>query len=347
MSAVHGIRHHIRRLHGAAAASAAAVLCAAPAAPAAADGGTGGAKPTIVLVHGAFADGSSWNGVVERLQQAGYPVVAPANPLRGLASDADYVHSVLQSVRGPVVLVGHSYGGAVISEAAVGDAQVKALVFVAAFSPAVGESALDLSNKFPGSTLGSALKNVPFPLPGGGTGTDQYIEADKFHDQFAADVPTSVTDLMAAEQRPVAASALQAKATEAAWKTIPAWTLITTEDRNIPPASQRFMARRAHAHTVEVKASHAVAVSQPGAVTRLIEQAARGVVTSRTTAADPSGTSLAATGAGRQSTQAVLLGGVAAASVAAGAAAVVVGRRWRSQASGSGSGAAATGSKAR
>ncbi|MFJ4467829.1 alpha/beta fold hydrolase [Streptomyces sp. NPDC089424] len=286
-----------------------------------------------MLIHGAFADGSSWDGVVERLRRAGYPVLAPANPLRGLAGDAAYVHSVLKSVQGPIVLVGHSYGGAVISEAAVGDDRVKALVFVAAFSPEAGESALGLSGKFPGSTLGSALKNVPFPLPGGGSGTDQYIELDKFHDQFAADVPRSVTDLMAAAQRPVAASALQEKATEAAWKTIPAWTLISTEDRNIPPAVQRFMAKRAHAHTVEVKASHAVAVSQPGAVSRLIEQAARSAGAS-TTADSPSGESLADTGSGQRTTHAVALGGIATASVAAGTAVVLLGRRWRAQADG-------------
>ncbi|MER6149318.1 alpha/beta fold hydrolase [Streptomyces hirsutus] len=275
MSAVHGIRRPTRRLYSSAAGFAVAALCAVPAAPTSADGGAGGAKPTVVLVHGAFADGSSWNGVIKRLQRAGYPVVAPANPLRGLASDAEYIQSVLKSVQGPVVLVGHSYGGSVISEAAVGDAQVKALVYIAAFAPAAGESSLELSNKFPGSTLGPTLNNVPFPLPGGGTGTDQYIKAEKFHDQFAADVPRSVTDLMAATQRPVAASALMEKATRAAWKTLPTWTLITTEDRNIPPTAQRFMARRAHAHTVEVDASHAVSVSQPGAVTRLIELAAQ------------------------------------------------------------------------
>jgi pimeloyl-ACP methyl ester carboxylesterase len=235
-------------------------------------------KPTIVLVHGAFADSSSWNGVIKRLQHDGYPVLAPANPLRGLANDADYLHSFLKSVHGPVVLVGHSYGGAVISQAAAGDPDVKALVYIAAFAPDKGESALELSNKFPGSTLGSTLNSVPFPLPGGGSGTDLYIKTDKFHDQFAADVPTSVTDLMAATQRPIAASALEEKATEAAWKTIPSWSLITTQDKNIPPASQRFMADRAHAHTVEVKASHAVSVSRPGAVTSLIEQAARSTV---------------------------------------------------------------------
>ncbi|MGW1859267.1 alpha/beta fold hydrolase [Streptomyces collinus] len=331
MSAVHGIRRHRRRLHGAAAGFAVAVLCAVPAAPASAEGGAGDVKPTIVLVHGAFADASSWNGVIKRLQQAGYPVIAPANPLRGLASDAEYIHSVLKSVHGPIVLVGHSYGGAVISEAAVGDTQVKALVYVAAFAPAAGESSLELSNKFPGSTLGPTLRNVPFPLPGGGTGIDQYIKTDKFHDQFAADVPRSVTDLMAATQRPVAASALQEKATKAAWKTIPSWTLITTQDRNIPPTSQRFMAQRAHAHTVEVKASHAVAVSQPDAVTRLIEQASQTAATT-TTAADPSGTTLANTGSGRQTTHAITLGSAAAVSVAAGSVFVLLGRRWRSEA---------------
>ncbi|MFE2101170.1 MULTISPECIES: alpha/beta fold hydrolase [unclassified Streptomyces] len=329
MSAVHGIRRHTWRIHGVAAGFAAVALCAFPAAPASAVGGEGGAKPTVVLVHGAFADGSSWNGVVSRLQQAGFPVIAPANPLRGLASDAEYIHSVLKSVRGPVVLVGHSYGGAVISEAAVGDAQVKALVYIAAFAPAAGESSLELSGKFPGSTLGPALDNVPFPLPGGGTGIDQYIKAGKFHDQFAADVPRSVTDLMAATQRPVAASALVEKATRAAWKTIPSWTLITTEDRNIPPAVQRFMAQRAHAHTVEVNASHAVSVSQPGAVARLIEQAAQATATTATTATEPAGPTLAQTGSGRPIAQAVTLGGTAAASVAAGSAVVLLVRRRR------------------
>jgi pimeloyl-ACP methyl ester carboxylesterase len=231
-------------------------------------------KPTVVLVHGAFADSSSWNGVVKRLQNEGYPVIAPANPLRGLASDADYVHSVIDSVKGPVVLVGHSYGGSVISEAAVNDPQVKALVYIAAFMPDKGESALELSNKYPGSTLGPTLNHVPFPLPDGTTGTDLYIKPDKFHDQFAADVPRRVTDLMAATQRPVAASALEEKATAPAWKAIPSYSLIATRDRNIPPAAQRFMARRAHARTVEIKASHAVSVSHPDAVARIIEEAA-------------------------------------------------------------------------
>lgn len=232
-------------------------------------------KPTVVLVHGAFADSSSWNGVIERLRHDGYPVVAPANPLRGLTYDADYLKSFLKTIDGPVVLAGHSYGGAVISEAATDDPNVKALVYIAAFAPEKGETALGLSNKFPGSTLGSVLNPVPFPLPTGGTGTDLYIKTDAFHHQFAADVPERVSDLMAATQRPVAAAALEEEATEAAWKTIPSWNLVTTQDLNIPAAAQRFMAQRAHSHTTEIKASHAVSVSRPGAVTRLIEQAAR------------------------------------------------------------------------
>ncbi|MDX2701997.1 alpha/beta hydrolase [Streptomyces sp. PA03-6a] len=231
-------------------------------------------KPTVVLVHGAFADSSSWNGVIEHLRQAGLPVLAPANPLRGLAGDAAYLASVLKSVDGPVVLAGHSYGGAVISQAADGDPKVKALVYVAAFIPEKGESALELSNAYPGSTLGPNLDAVPFPLADGGTGTDLYIKTDSFHDQFAADVPQSVTDLMAATQRPVAAAALEETATAAAWRSIPSWSLIATADRNIPPAAQRFMSERAKAHTVELDASHAVSVSQPEAVARIIRQAA-------------------------------------------------------------------------
>ncbi|MDX2815705.1 alpha/beta hydrolase [Streptomyces sp. PA03-5A] len=240
-------------------------------------------KPTVVLVHGAFADSSSWNGVITHLKQAGYPVVAAANPLRSLAGDAAYVASVIKGVEGPVVLAGHSYGGAVISEAAAGETKVKALVYVAAFIPDKGESALELSNKYPGSTLGPNLDALPFPLTDGevpfpltnaGAGTDLYIKGEAFHDQFAADVPQDVTDLMAATQRPIAAVALEEEAIAAAWRAIPSWSLVATADRNIPPAAQRFMSERAQAHTVEVDASHAVSVSQPEAVARLIEQAA-------------------------------------------------------------------------
>ncbi|MET9564049.1 alpha/beta fold hydrolase [Streptomyces tauricus] len=233
------------------------------------------AKPTVVLVHGAFADSSSWNSVITRLRHAGYPVAAPANPLRGVASDSDYLESYLKSVKGPIVLVGHSYGGSVISDAAADNPKVKALVYIAAFVPDKDETLAELGDRFPGATLPAALDGVPYPLPGGGTGTDLYVQKDKFHDAFAADVPKSVTDLMAVTQRPLAASVFDEKTTKTAWKTIPSWDLVTTEDHAIAPDEQRFMAKRAHAHTIEVNSSHAVAISHPGTVTRLIERAAR------------------------------------------------------------------------
>jgi pimeloyl-ACP methyl ester carboxylesterase len=236
------------------------------------------AKPTIVLEHGAFADGSSWNGVIAQLRADGYPVVAAANPLRGPASDAAALRTVLDHIKGPKIVVGHSYGGNVISEAATNDPQVKALVYVAAFLPAPGESALELTNKYPGSTLPAALDPVTYKQADGTTATDLYIQQDKFHHQFAADVPAAQAALMAAEQRPIAQTALQEKATSAAWKTKPSWDVVTTQDLNIPSAVQRFMAKRAHAHTTEVAASHSVAVSHPRLVADVIERAARATV---------------------------------------------------------------------
>jgi pimeloyl-ACP methyl ester carboxylesterase len=235
-------------------------------------------RPTIVLEHGAFADAASWDGVVKRLQQAGYPVVAAANPLRGPATDAAYLRSVVDHIDGPVVLVGHSYGGTVISQAAAGlEGKVKALVYIAAFLPDTGESSLGLTNKFPGSTLGQAIESVNYTLPDGGQGADVYIKPDKFRAQFAADVPADKARLMAAGQRPIAAAALEEKSTKAAWKTIPSWSLVTTEDLNIPVAAQRYMSDRAGARTTVIDASHAVSVSRPGAVARIVEQAARTV----------------------------------------------------------------------
>ncbi|RKT19081.1 pimeloyl-ACP methyl ester carboxylesterase [Streptomyces sp. 1114.5] len=232
-------------------------------------------KPTVVLEHGAFADGSSWDGVIAKLRRDGYPVVAAANPLRGPASDAAALRSLVDHIKGPVVLVGHSYGGSVISEAAVGEPRVKALVYVAAFLPAPGESALQLTDQFPGSTLPGTLDPVPFTNADGSTGTDLYIQQDKFRAQFAADVPADRAALAAASQRPIAQAALTEKATAAAWQTVPSWDIVTTEDLNIPAAAQQFMAERAHAHTTEVAASHSVAVSHPGLVTGVVEKAAR------------------------------------------------------------------------
>lgn len=231
-------------------------------------------RPTVVLVHGAFADSSSWNGVIRQLEADGYPVMAAANPLRGLASDAAYVRSVVDSVDGPVVLVGHSYGGTVISEAAHGSANVKALVYVASFLLEVGESTGQLAARFPGAELGAVLNAVPYALPEGGTADDLYIEQDQFAAVFAADVPPDVATLMAATQRPISAAALEDTATRAAWKTIPSWNMVTTNDLAIPAESMRFMGERADSHNVEIDASHAVTVSQPDAVADLIDQAA-------------------------------------------------------------------------
>jgi pimeloyl-ACP methyl ester carboxylesterase len=230
-------------------------------------------KPTVVLVHGAFADSSSWNGVVKILEKDGYPVIAAANPLRSVKSDAQSVADVLASVKTPVVLVGHSYGGPVISEAAYGNANVKALVYVAAFAPEKGETAAELSGRFPGSTLGPTL-SAPVELADGGK--DLYIQQDKFHDQFAADVPPADAKLMAATQRPVTVAALNEAATEPAWKTVPSYFVYGDQDKNIPAQALAFMAERAHSkQTVVVKgASHVVMVSNPKAVASLIETAA-------------------------------------------------------------------------
>ncbi|MEV6702260.1 alpha/beta hydrolase [Streptomyces sp. NPDC051453] len=235
--------------------------------------GKGQAKPTILLEHGAFADASSWNGVIARLHADGHPVVAAANPLCGPHTDATALRGVLDHIKGPKILVGHSYGGSVISEAAASDPEVRGLVYVAAFLPVPGESALELTTKYPGSTLPGALDPVPVTNPDGSKGAELYIQQDKFRHQFAADKTKAAP--AAAGQRPIAQSALEEKATVAAWKTIPSWDIVTTQDLNIPAAAQRFMAKRAHARATEVAASHSVAVSQPGIVTRVIEEAAR------------------------------------------------------------------------
>jgi len=231
-------------------------------------------KPTVVLVHGAFADGSSWAGVASRLAADGYSVVAAANPLRSVKGDAAYVGALLSAIPGPVVLVGHSYGDAVISAAAAGKPNVRALVYVAAFEPAPGESSLALSGKFPGSTLGGAL-SPPVALPSGGV--DLYIDQAKFPHQFAADVPPTQARAMAAAQRPITQAALVEPQADAAWQALPSWTIYGDADQNIPPAAMAFMAERAKSkRTVVVKgASHVVMVSHPDEVAALIEEAAR------------------------------------------------------------------------
>ncbi|MFI1993811.1 alpha/beta fold hydrolase [Actinoplanes sp. NPDC020271] len=232
-------------------------------------------KPTIVLVHGAFAESASWNEVTRRLLSHGYPVVAAPNPLRSLSGDAAIVSSVLAGIDGPVVLVGHSYGGAVMSNAAVGHDHVKALVFVAAFAPEAGESIGELSGKFPGGTLGETLKEVPLP---DGT-VDLYIRQEKYHQQFIADVPAERAALDAVAQRPLNTTALNEGSGEPAWKTVPSWFVYPELDYNIPLAAHRFMAERAGAREgVELPgASHAIPASEPAAVAEIVIRAATAI----------------------------------------------------------------------
>jgi pimeloyl-ACP methyl ester carboxylesterase len=230
-------------------------------------------KPTVVLVHGAFADSASWNGVIGRLRRNGYPVVAAANPLRSLEGDARYVAALVKAVPGQVILVGHSYGGSVISEAAAGATNVRALVFVAGYAPDVADSAASLSGRFPGGTLGETL-DPPVLQPDGGK--DLYIAQAKFWRQFAEDVPAREAELMAVGQRPVTEAALSDPARSPSWKSIPSWFIWGSRDRNIAAALHAFMAKRAGAReAIEVKgASHVVMTSHPAEVAALIERAA-------------------------------------------------------------------------
>jgi pimeloyl-ACP methyl ester carboxylesterase len=228
---------------------------------------------TIILVHGAFAESASWDGVITDLTSHGYKVVAAAIPMRGLGTDAADVSSLVKSIHGRVVLVGHSYGGAVISVAGTANSNVAALVYVAGLATDAGESASDLTKRFPGSTLGAALA-PPVILADGSK--DLYIQQSKYNAQFAADVPAWKATQMAATQRPIAAAALTEPAGPPAWKNVPSWFIYGSADKNIPPAVQPFMAARAGAEkVVEVKgASHSVMVSHPHEVAALIEQAA-------------------------------------------------------------------------
>ncbi|MFJ5304446.1 alpha/beta fold hydrolase [Streptomyces sp. NPDC088350] len=231
--------------------------------------------PTVLLVHGAFADAGSWSGVVAELQSHGIPVLAPSNPLRGLASDAAYITSVASQIDGPVVLVGHSYGGALITVAGIAP-NVVGLVYVAAYALEEGESLGELQGRFPLSSLVSNLKEWTYPVAGGDTAVEVTIAQDAFPSVFAADVPADVTRILAAAQRPLAAAAFEETAAAAAWKTKPAWALIAGADEAINPEVERFGAKRAGAVIVELEgASHAVAVSRPKEVADLIRDAVR------------------------------------------------------------------------
>ncbi|WFR97930.1 alpha/beta fold hydrolase [Rhizobium tumorigenes] len=233
-------------------------------------------KPTIVLVHGAMADSSSWNGVIPLLSKDGYNVVAVADPLRSVAGDAALVASVIKSINGPVVLVGHSYGGVVITNAVNSNSNnnVTALVYVAAFAPEKGESAFALIGKFPGSELGAALAK-PVTLSDGGH--DLSVDPAKFAGPFAADLPHDQVTLMAITQRPVTEAALKEASGPAAWRTIPSYFVYGAADKSIPPALHAFMAKRAQARDVVVvpDASHVVMLSHPQQVADVIVEAAQ------------------------------------------------------------------------
>ncbi|MEU5672969.1 alpha/beta fold hydrolase [Micromonospora sp. NPDC047762] len=232
-------------------------------------------QPTLVLVHGAFAESASWNGVLERLG-AGYDSVAVANPLRSVAGDAAYVQDVVRGIGGPVVLVGHSYGGMVITQAAAGDTSVRALVYVNAFAPDTGESALALSAKFPGSTLADTL--VQYPVSSGGN--EVAIGQEQYHAQFCADASDDMAALMARTQRPITEQGLGDKLTgDPAWRSLPSWFVFGDADKNIPAEAHRFMAERANPRGQRevVGGSHAMAVARPSEVAETIIEAVRGV----------------------------------------------------------------------
>jgi pimeloyl-ACP methyl ester carboxylesterase len=253
-------------------ALAIATLAAAPA--------TAKTKPTVVLVHGAFADASGWYGVQENLEDKGYKVISPPNPLRGVSADAAYLKSFLTTVSGPIVLVGHSYGGVVITNAATGNANVKALVYIAAFAPDAGDSVLSLSELGTDDQLGPAALDIrPFPNPDGTTGQEGSIKLDLFRKIFAADLSKKLARNMALSQRPASLVALGEPSGEPAWKTIPSYYMIAGEDRTIGTDVEVAMAKRIKPRkTVTVRgASHVVMISQPKKTTDLIVTAAKSV----------------------------------------------------------------------
>ncbi|MFD3450809.1 alpha/beta fold hydrolase [Streptomyces sp. NPDC058691] len=254
-------------LAGAAAATAAATAVG----PAAATGQPPRPKPTIVLVHGAFADAGGWSQVISHLTREGHLVIAPPNPLRGVHADSAYLAAFLDTVPGPLVLVGHSYGGVLITNAAHGNERIRALVYVAAFAPDAGETVPELQTKFTGTKLTeAALDFRPYPQ-----GVEGYVKRTAFREVFAGDLSVQEADLLWATQRPGDTATLSEASGEPAWKTVPSYYLVAREDNLIPAAAQRFMAQRAGAHTVEVRASHVAMISEPRTTAALIGKAAR------------------------------------------------------------------------
>ena len=240
------------------------------ASPARADGSS--PKPTVVLVHAAFDRAASWNAVAALLRADGFPVVVPDNPLRSLAGDAAAIRGVLDQINGPIVLVGHSYGGSVITNAALGDSQVRALVYIAAFAPDTAESVLQLGLHDLGSPIALSLVPVPFLGPDG-PGIDLYINPLLYPTVFAADVPPATAQTMAANQHPPTLKAFNDPSGPPAWKAIPSWYMVARQDQALAPATERFMAQRAGSHTIEIDSSHAAPVSHPSEVADLIRTA--------------------------------------------------------------------------
>ena len=240
------------------------------------------AKPTVVLVHGAFADASGWGDVIDSLDRRGYPVIAPANPLRGVSADAAYMRAVLAEIKGPIVLVGHSYGGVVITNAATGNPNVKALVYVAAFAPDLGDTVESLGQLGTGGELGPATLDLrPYAVPSGFPfpPLEGYIKLDVFRDIFAADLSRKQARIMSLSQRPAALATLGEPSGPPAWRTTPSWYLVPTRDRAIGTDVLLAMAERIHPRrTVRVRnASHVVMISRPRVTTNLIVNAARSI----------------------------------------------------------------------
>jgi pimeloyl-ACP methyl ester carboxylesterase len=231
------------------------------------------ARPTAVLVHGAFADASGFAGVIRQLQAQEVPALAPMNPLRGLASDADAITRYTSTIEGPIVLVGHSYGGAVISHAAPSVKDVQALVFLSAFAPDEGESCASVMGPFPPSMLATTNVPTPYDAPGAVGGPDLFIKIDQFHETFCADLSEEVAGPMAVSQRPLAAAAFTEPATVIGWRDLPSWYLVSEHDNAIPPDCERFMAQRMNAVTDSVDASHVAFIARPEVASGLILKA--------------------------------------------------------------------------
>lgn len=234
---------------------------------------TGSSSPKVVLVHGAFADASGFAGVIRELTTSGHDVVAPPNPLRSLASDAAAVADVVRAIDGPVLLVGHSYGGAVIGQASAGLDNVSGLVFLAAFGLDAGESCASVQGPYPPSLLAKNSAPTPYDAPGAPQGPDLYIVKEQFRETFCADVPVDVAAAMYATQRPLSLAALTENATAAGWRDKPSWYLVSEHDNAIPPDAERFMAERMGATTETIDGSHTAFIAQPVAVANFIKLA--------------------------------------------------------------------------